>query len=383
MSATLRLFRPQQRVRTRPFRTVTIDLVDGRLPLFYFEQMGIVSASLWTEDSLRLIGFMPPSASLPHYNLSLSLQTFTDGASIDVKAEEEPAYSRAEAFSEALPDTIMRDFGLEEDDATWTPAIGSMPMPSDLTSMLGRHRQRSLLVSESSRRTVISIYLTCALDVVDHDKEHLLVGEEIGVTLVKSVDRTDEGLGKDVVRYNGPLDFVVGHFPGDRRPTQDIASDAALCVVEAKKSKTFENGYYQVLAQASTILCHRRTKARGRGAYRTYFAYTDGERWAFGYLRPRGDRILVKRSAIVVGKLKGKIMDVEGCTRVYNHLIALIHRAYRSTPRNSRVDLSALDDSEQEEVDEDNGEGDEEVEDPDVDPTVVESVISEMGQISI
>ncbi|KAJ3156621.1 hypothetical protein HDU86_003845 [Geranomyces michiganensis] len=134
-----------------------------------------------------------------------------------------------------------------------------------------------------------------ALDSVDRDKELLLVGEEVGVTLVKTIDRTDEELGNEVVRYNGPLDFVVGHIPGVRRSTQDVASDAALCVVEAKKSKTFEDGCYQVLAQASTILYHRRNRARGRGAYRTYFAYTDAERWAFEYLRAKGDHILVKR----------------------------------------------------------------------------------------
>ncbi|KAJ3151408.1 hypothetical protein HDU86_006108 [Geranomyces michiganensis] len=67
-------------------------------------------------------------------------------------------------------------------------------------------------------------------------------------------------------------------------------------------------------------------------------------------------------------------MDVEGCERVYNYLIALILRAYRSTRRNSHVDLSALDGSEQKEEEEDVDQGDEE-EDPDVDPTVVATVI--------
>ncbi|RKO92898.1 hypothetical protein BDK51DRAFT_31157 [Blyttiomyces helicus] len=284
---------------------------------------------------------------------NLSTFKFNAGQRYDIKADETSAVHRRQAFSTSTLDLVIADFSIEEDSD-----------PCDSISIITASNS---MQSESARRTIISLNLSYALHTVDPDAKFLTIAEEINIDVIKEVEY--DGIS-ETVQYKSPADFLVGHSRNTRSTAKRTHSDAALLVVEAKSRTTFEAALGQVIAQAASILCYRRNAERGRGAYRTYWAYSDGERWVFGYVRPEGAgrSVRVRKTDEIKGLLKPGF-DKKGCELVFNHVVGL-----RSTARNSLVDLSETGDCNDEEAD--GGE-----DDPDVDLSCINTVVDHLYNV--
>ncbi|RKO86891.1 hypothetical protein BDK51DRAFT_38263 [Blyttiomyces helicus] len=211
------------------------------------------------------------------------------------------------------------------------------PLPPGLSDSISLIAACNSMQSESARRTIISLYLSYAFHKVDPDAKFLTIAEEINIASLRKSTKT----------------------ASPKLCTKRAHSDAALLVVEAKRRTMFEAVLGQVIAQAASILCYRRNAAHRRGAYRTYWAYSDGERWT--------------------DEIKGRLklgFDKKGCKLVINHVVGLASRAFGSTPRNSLVDLSETGDSSGDE--DDGGEND-----PDADPALIDSVVDPLSSVRL
>ncbi|RKO89898.1 hypothetical protein BDK51DRAFT_28470 [Blyttiomyces helicus] len=365
-------FKMAARKRSTPFKQFTVTLEDARIDRDVFSALKLTSMYIWQDDGrLNMLSF----------NINnLSTFKFNAGQRYDIKADETSAVHRHQAFSTSTLDEVIADFSIEEDSDPWSMHHPATPYPlppglSDSISILAAHNS---MVSESARRTIISLYLSYALHTVEPDAKFLTIAEEINIEVVKKVEH--DGIS-ETVQYKGPVDFLVGHSRNARSTVKRSHSDAALLVVEAKRRTTFEAALGQVIAQAASILCYRRNAKRGRGAYRTYWAYSDGERWVFGYVRPErdGTSVRLRMTDEIKGLLKpgfDKKFDKKGCELVFNHVVGLVSRAFRSTPRNSLVDLSETGDYSDEEAD--GGE-----DDPDVDLSCIDIVVDHLSNVRI
>jgi hypothetical protein len=82
-------------------------------------------------------------------------------------------------------------------------------------------------------------------------------------------------------KYNGPVDFAIGHSPADTR----LNHDCALLIVEAKTVAKLGEALWQVLAQAATNFIIRKQEDREvNGHLKVYWCISDGESWRFGYI---------------------------------------------------------------------------------------------------
>lgn len=80
--------------------------------------------------------------------------------------------------------------------------------------------------------------------------------------------------------------------------------------------------------------------------YRTFWIYTDGERWCMGYVRPdltRKNAMKYGRTAIYSASMRD--FKIDKCINVYKRVVQMVRLAYNSTPRNSRADLTEEDDT--------------------------------------
>jgi hypothetical protein len=76
------------------------------------------------------------------------------------------------------------------------------------------------------------------------------------------------------IKYNGPVDFAIGHSPVDTR----LKHDCALLVVEAKTHAKLGVVFGQALAQAATNFIIRKQEGRGiNGHLKVYWCISDGE----------------------------------------------------------------------------------------------------------
>ncbi|RKO93674.1 hypothetical protein BDK51DRAFT_40580 [Blyttiomyces helicus] len=368
-TVALFFFTMAARKRSAPFKRFSVALEDGRLDRYVLSALNLTRMYVWQDDGeLVMITFNINNLSNFKFNAS---QRY------DIKADEtSAAIHRRQAFSTSTLDQVIDDFSIVEDSDLWSmhnPAT-PYPLPPGLSDSISIIAACNSMQSESARRTIISLYLSYALHTVDPEAKFLTIAEEINIDVIKKVDY--DGIS-ETVQYKGPVDFLVGHSGNARSTAKRTHSDAALLVIEAKRRTTFEAALGQVIAQAASILCYRRNAARGRGAYRTYWAYSDGERWVFGYVRPEGagTSVRVRKTDEMKGRLKPGF-DKKGCELVFNHVVGLVSRAFRSTPRNSLVDLSETGDSS---GDEDDGGED----DPDADPSLIDSVVDPLSSVRL
>ena len=83
------------------------------------------------------------------------------------------------------------------------------------------------------------------------------------------------------IKYNGPVDFAIGHSSVDTR----LKHDCALLVVEAKTIAKLGEALAQTLAQAATNFVIRKQEGRWVNRHlKVYWCISDGESWRFGYI---------------------------------------------------------------------------------------------------
>ncbi|KAI3637391.1 hypothetical protein MIR68_004040 [Amoeboaphelidium protococcarum] len=249
-----------------------------------------------------------------------------------------------ENFFTVSMDQVIQDFGLEDEDDNWDLHCdgSNVIFPGELEKALTLLSARHTLKAENSRRTIIELNLLFALEEVDKENCFLILDGELKIKVIREVGTIDDDDDDQSqrVEYSGPLDFAIGH---SKKGTQ-IPHDTTLFVVEAKKPSTFEDGFAQVLAQTASAVCIRRKEKRGRDDYKTFWMYTDGERWCMGYVRPdlaRKNAMKYGRTALFTASMRD--FNIDNCISVYKRVVQMVRLAYNSTPRNSRADLTEED----------------------------------------
>ncbi|KAI3637837.1 hypothetical protein MIR68_004486 [Amoeboaphelidium protococcarum] len=340
---TFDLYRWGARIKKGGYTTQTVELHNGRLPLKSFlQQNRLENVYLWKDDG---------NMTLLVYDESGFWSTTTfENSSYSLKVKETKDIDRMENFSTVTMDQVIQDFGLEDEDDNWDLHCdgSNVIFPGELEKALTLLSARHTLNAENSRRTIIELNLLFALEEVDKQKQFFILDGQLKIKVIREVgiidDDDDDDDQSQRVEYSGPLDFAIGQS----KKGAQIPHDTTLFVVEAKqKPSTFEHeGFAQVLAQAASAVCIRRKNQRGRDDYRTFWIYTDGERWCMGYVRPdltRTNAMKYGRTAIYSASMRD--FKIDKCINVYKRVVQMVRLAYNSTPRNSRADLTEEDDT--------------------------------------
>jgi hypothetical protein len=172
--------------------------------------------------------------------------------------------------------TVRDDFGICFDDTLWTCNVDTpMKYPRALAETIGLFAEFNTLRVEPSRRSIVSLFLHYSISVVSTQTSKLCIDEETPLAIVRQVIRNGESKN---IRYHGPVDFVIGHS----KMLSTMPNDAAVLVIETKKTDTFDESLPQVVAQAAALLFFRREQEPPRGVHGSggpiYFIRTDGER---------------------------------------------------------------------------------------------------------
>jgi hypothetical protein len=236
-------------------------------------------------------------------------------------------------------ETVVQDFGLVEEDGNWKFNYDeNVEFPQELQKTLEYMGKRHTLKAENSRRVLIELNILFAVEVVDPAASFLIMDGELGIDITREV-QYDEDQPLQRIKYSGPLDFAVGHS----KKGAQIPPDTALLIFEVKNRMGFEKGFAQVLAQTASIVCIRRKLGRGHGEYKSYFMYTNGERWVMGYVRPdpQDERVMnFGRSEEFTASVKAPYFNVDKCVELFKRIVGLVNLAYNSTPRNSLIGIS-------------------------------------------
>ncbi|RKO83811.1 hypothetical protein BDK51DRAFT_44203 [Blyttiomyces helicus] len=335
VTVKLRFVRMAAETRLSPFAQFSAPLANNRLPRAIFDAVNCTSVFVWLPNDEKMV--------ITFESDNLSSPPLEAGGTYDIKADTEPPIDRHQAYSETKFDIAADDFAIVEEGYPWINDLPPThnPLPHSLSETLFKIATHNSMQSDSARRTILSLYLTYALATVDPNS-FLSIAEEVPISLTKKADI--EGVSQ-TVQYNGCVEFLVGQN-ASRITTKDISCDAALLVLQANYRATLENAHGQVLVQAASVLSHRRERKHRKWAYRTYWAYSDEEKWVFSYVSPHacGKQVLARRTGTIMGVVKW-LFDREGCERVFNNIVALVSWAFPSTLGNSLVDVSETGDS--------------------------------------
>ena len=180
--------------------------------------------------------------------------------------------------------SVRNDFGIQIDRSPWQFSDDDtlcsfsselITVPPALIETLALYAEFN---TQKSRRSIVSLFLHCAISTVLEGKKKLCIDEETPLSIIRSVERYGE---RKNVRYSGPVDFVIGHSKTDR----NMPEDSAVMVIEVKKNDTFDDCLPQAMAQAASLLYFRRGMTPPRGLNGSggpiVFIRTDGERWIF------------------------------------------------------------------------------------------------------
>jgi hypothetical protein len=323
------LYRWGAKLKKKGYTTVEVDCQNGRLPLKSFLQQNRLENAYWWKDNGNLV-------QLLYDESGLSFNSF-DESVYQLKVKETKNIDRTEIFSTVSMDTVVQDFGLEEEEDNWNLQCNEsdVVLPAELEKALTLLSTRHTLKAENSRRTIIELNLLFALEEVDKDNCFLILDGELKIKVTREI-RTDDDVAQRV-EYSGPLDFAIGHS----KKGAQIPHDTTLFIVEAKKPSTFEDGLAQVLAQTASAACIRRNEKRGKDDYKTFWMYTDGERWCMGYIRPDlSQSNVMKYGRTTVSTASMRDFDINDCLKVYKRVVQMVRYAYNSTPRNSLTSLT-------------------------------------------
>lgn len=328
---TFKLFRFGARKQTNPFRTVQLPYIDeGRIPLKpLLKQLRLENAYLWDGNNVLLLV----------HDGEWSYHKFNSNGTYCLKVTETDSIDRSETFSSVSLETVVQDFGLEEEDGKWSFNYDKdVQFPQELQKTLEFMGRRHTLKAENSRRVLIELNILYAVEVVDPSANFLIMDGELGIEITREI-QSGEDKPLQRIKYSGPLDFAVGHS----QKGEQIPPDTALLITEGKNKTGFAKGFAQVLAQAASIVCIRRNSGRGHGECKSYFMYTDGERWIMGYVRPNPQKeqaMFFGRSRIFDAPVQAPYFDADQCHDLFKRIVGIMKLAYNSTPRNSFANLS-------------------------------------------
>ncbi|RKO87839.1 hypothetical protein BDK51DRAFT_34415 [Blyttiomyces helicus] len=325
-------FKIAARKRSAPFKRFSVALEDGRIDRYVLSDLNLTTMYIWQDDAVA------PSAVHRH-----------------------------QAFSTSTLDQVKANFSIEDDNDPWSMHLATTfyPLPTGLSDSISIIAASNSMQSESACRTIISLYPSYALHTVEPEAKFLTITEEVNIDVIKKVEY---GSISEMVQYNGPVRFLVGHSHHARYTTKDTPCDASLLAsmqsAEPRSKRCSARSSHKLLA-----FCAIAETWRAAGS--------DGEGWVFGYVCPEGTGKTgcVRKSDANEGRLKPGF-DKEGCEQVFNHVVGLVSCAFRSTPRNSLVDLSETGDYSEEEAD--GGE-----DDPDADPSLIESVVHPLSSVRL
>lgn len=312
---------------TKKFETINVEIKSGKINV----------ESLLKEYRWRRLYFLEPKTLLQYDKDGWSLNSaFKNGNVYKLRCEIDNGYDESIGFSEAKIEQVEKHFNLgigqgflAEEEYPW------VDIPNSLFEQLVILRKRNTLFSENARRTLISLFLANAIEYADGE-EKLLVDEEMSLSCVL------EENGKRI-KYNGPVDFAIGHSPVDTRLNQDCA----LLVVEAKTIAKLGEALGQALAQAATNFIIRKQEGRGvNGHLKVYWCISDGESWRFGYITEgKGAKLDVQQANTTTCWFHQRHMipKKEECSKLFSLIVFWVQKAMESSRTTSRRNSESAD----------------------------------------
>ncbi|EPZ36071.1 hypothetical protein ROZALSC1DRAFT_26931 [Rozella allomycis CSF55] len=319
---------------TKPYKKITLMLVHGKIYL----------KSLLEDEEASEIFLKNghKQVKLQYDSNGLSVKTWRPDETYHLIVKKPLSVDIQITFSEKNEAKlnvliVKNDFNLEFHDSEWTMSADYAPVdiPIGLCEALKAMGEFNSLRKEMSRRSVVSVFIHFVLSSIPQGKAKLCVDEEPLFQIVRECMRDD---GTKHVQYSGPLDFVIGHS----RVAEIMPSDAAVIVVETKKSDAFDKSLPQALAQAATVMHYRRSKKKGENGSGgpVYFVRTDAERWIFSRI------IMINGSATAQHSREYRVdlrklteSKVASANEIFNWIRFLIQSGRDSSPRASLQSL--------------------------------------------
>lgn len=314
---TLQLFAPRA---TKKYEEVNVAIKAGKIHV----------KSLLKEKRLKNLQFFENKVLLQYDDSGWSIiDNFKNGTTYKLRKEPDDGYDVSIGFSEAVLETVENHFNLVIDQE-WIvdDNYPSLDIPQSLFDQLLLLHKRNTLISENARRTIISLFLINAIENADQENK-LHVHEEMDFYCV----REENGVR---YKYNGPVDFAVGHSPKNSK----LKDDCVFFIVEAKTVAKLSDALPQALAQAATNFIIRKREKKGMdGSLKVYWCISDGENWGFGYVTEgEGNTLLVQQSKLINCWFhqSHQIPSKEKCSRLFSIIVYWVHKAIQSSKTTSR-----------------------------------------------
>jgi hypothetical protein len=139
------------------------------------------------------------------------------------------------------------------------------------------------------------------------------------------------------IKYNGPVDFAIGHSPVDTRLNQDCV----LLVVEAKTVAKLGEALWQALAQAATNCIIRKQEGRGVNGLKVYWCI-----WRFGYItQGKGATLDVQQANTTTCWFHQRHMipEKDECSKLFSLIVFWVKEAMESLRTTSRRNSESVD----------------------------------------
>lgn len=317
-----------------PFQTLKLELVDGRLYLRTLLQENGFAELYWIDST-------GGNVLVQQHESGFSIHVWEVGKTYKLRVKTSVAVDIDIKFSEKDKDklnifNVQEDFKITFDKPAWN--IGDLDekldCPSELVKAIELFAKFNTLRLETSRRTIVSLFIHFATAAIPEGPKMLCVDEGTPLTITQRVNRDGEYKN---VRYHGPVDFVIGHSKtGDLMP-----KDAGLFVIETKTSETFSQSLAQVVAQAAALLLYRRSKIPARGLNGSggpiHFVRTDGEHWIFSRMTCEDSKLKVRHSAEYKVNIKDNHVEIDKIQVIFDWLRFVIKNSRDSSPRSSVI----------------------------------------------
>ncbi|KAI8894634.1 hypothetical protein BC833DRAFT_568188 [Globomyces pollinis-pini] len=312
---------------TKKFENINVEIQSGKINV----------ESLLKEYRWKRLYFLEFKTLLQYDKDGWSLNNaFIGGNVYKLRHEIDDGYDESIGFSDAKIERVEKHFNLRIPQSFLPEEeYPQVDIPNSLFEQLVLLRKRNSLFSETARRTLISLFLANAIEYADGE-EKLLVEEEMSFSCVL------EESGKRI-KYNGPVDFAIGHSPVDTRLNQDCA----LLVVEAKTVAKLGEALGQALAQAATNFIIRKLEGRGvNGHLKVYWCISDGESWRFGYITEgKGAKLDVQQANTTTCWFHQRHMTPmkEECSKLFSLIVFWVKKAMESSRTTSRRNSGNVD----------------------------------------
>jgi hypothetical protein len=316
-TVSLEIYAPKA---TKTFQLVKIEAKSARINV----------KALLKEFRLKRLYFLESKALVLYDDDGWSLHdTFIHGKVYKMRQEPDERFDVTIGYSDAKIENVEKHFNLCIGHG-WLPdeSYPQINIPDSLFEQLLLLRKRNSLYSENARRTLISLFIINAIEFADEDGK-LFVHEEMAFSCVREENGTR-------YKYNGPIDFAIGHSPVDSK----LKKDCTFLFVEAKTVAKLGEALGQVLAQAATNFIIRKQENRGvNGHLKVYWCISDGESWRFGYITEgKGATLEVQQSNTTTCWFHQSHMipEKESCSNLFSLIVWWVKKAIESSETTSR-----------------------------------------------